>query len=167
MVAASLGGMLVASTLAYGAGYPTKLPKRVEDADLSVSLAGITGSRLGIEPKTNSRGQIATVISGQISGIPAKCTQGSEKLGTQSLASVENVYRVRASGAFSYTEDIPNSSITVAVAGRFSDRGKRVAGTATFSSGTTPGSYYADTNCTTKPAGALRWSGKPHWQTFL
>ncbi len=164
--ATAICSVLVAAAAAYGTGYPTHLPKRVEITEVFVRLPGAPRSRVGILAKTNSRGQIVTVISGQISGVSLSCSQGAAELSTQSEASVENEYHVSAGGAFSYTEEIPYSTYTLAVAGRFSDHGTRLAGTAALTSSATPGSFAIDTGCASTLSGALGWSAKPHWVKF-
>jgi hypothetical protein len=162
---------LVIPAIASGSEYPTKLGKhKYLSQDMVVKLAGDTGATIGVEGITNGKGQIVSVFGGDIERVPIKCSQGTDRIGSSGLASVEVLGRVSHSGDFSYKENLTAAGfpgITVAVHGRFVDRGKKIRGTAVVTEKPSPASQPTstgaeDTGCTVSKA-PHRWSANIHW----
>jgi hypothetical protein len=162
---------LVIPAIASGSGYPTKLGKHKYLSQIMVvKLAGDKGGTIALEGITNGRGQVTSVSGEDIEHVPIKCTQGTDRVGSDSLASVEVLGRVSHSGAFSYKENLTAAGfvgITVAVHGRFLDHGKKIKGTAVVAETPSPASQPTatgadDTGCTVSRA-PHNWSANVHW----
>jgi hypothetical protein len=162
---------LLIPAIATGSGYPTKLGKHKYFSQIMVvKLAGDKGGTIALEGITNGRGQVTRVSGEDIEHVPIKCNQGLDRIGSNSLASVEVLGHVSHSGAFSYKENLAlagYTGITVAVHGRFLDHGKKIKGTAVVSETPSPASQPTstganDTGCTVSKA-PHRWSANVHW----
>jgi hypothetical protein len=162
---------LVIPAIASGSGYPTKLGKHTYFSQIMiVKLAGEKGGTIAVEGITNGRGQVTKVSGEDIEHVPIKCNQGIDRVGSDSLASVEVLGRVSHSGDFSYKENLTAAGfpgIKVAVHGRFVDHGKKIKGTAVVSETPSPASQPTstgaeDTGCTVSKA-PHKWSANVHW----
>jgi hypothetical protein len=166
---------LLIPAIATGSGYPTKLGKHKYLSQIMVvRLAGDKGGTIALEGITNGRGQVTTVSGEDIEHVTIKCSQGTDRVGSDSLASVEVLAHVSHSGDFSYKEDLTAAGfigITVSVHGRFVDHGKKIKGTAVVSEKPSPASQPTstgaqDTGCTVSRA-PHKWSANVHWSRSL